>query len=656
MDISSNPRPVSRWTGAALGALWTGALVALSALLHAWMAVPNAAFVYFEAVSRWLPGALVTTGIEAMLKVVHLLHPASTAAAAKVAEQVLAISLTVVTGAVLGLILAVVARRVRRPRPELLGLALGAVVAGLVWLVPDSITRASTAGLVVLDLALVAWGGLVGASVAAAAQQPRAARTTDRAPQGSGRRQALAVLTASAIGVIALASGSLSLWNRRVRRRGARRATEPSGSQAGDPRTTPVPGTRAEITSNDDFYRVDIDLAPPRIDADRWRLQLGGLVARPRSLTIAELRGRAAVTEVITLECISNPVGGDLISTAPWTGVRLGELLREAGIDARARAVAFRSVDGFHESTDLARATADSTLLVYAMNGAPLPADHGFPLRLYMPDRHGMKLPKWIERIDVVEHPPPGYWVERGWSRTAIPHTTSIIDVARIDPRSRAAGAHGRRGGLRRRSRHPPGRAPDRWRRLASGAAAGPAAGAKRLGPVALRRHDRPRPPHPAGPRDRRHRRGPDRRGAPAPPRRRHRPAPGHDPHVTGCDRRVDKGNARRCGVERSDTCPPAISGTSRGPDLAARRGLCAPCLEPCPACSSPSRPAAAAVPRPALIRTAARGEMAAARAPVTAAGPARCDAAPRSSRMPSAPATRRWRWPATGPGKTPRP
>lgn len=434
MDPSPKPRRVSLWTGAAMGALWTGALVALSALLHAWMDVPNAAFVYFEAVSRWLPGAVITAGIEGMLRVVHLLNPASTAAAAKVAEQVLAVALTLVSGAASGLILAAVARRVRRPRPEILGIAVGALAAGVVWFLPASVTRASGGGLVVLDLLLIAWGALVGASVAAAAHPARGTREPARPTEGPARRRALAVLASSAIGVIALASGALSMWQRRARRGGARRETEPSTPEPGDQRIQAVPGTRKEVTSNRDFYRVDIDLTPPGIDGMTWRLQVGGLVDHPLALSIAELRAHPAVTQILTLECISNPVGGDLISTAPWTGCRLGDLLREAGIRSGARAVGFRAADGFHESTDLSRAAAPSTLLVYAMNGVPLPTEHGFPLRLYMPDRHGMKLPKWIERIDVLEHEPPGYWVERGWSKTAIPHTTSVIDVARIEP------------------------------------------------------------------------------------------------------------------------------------------------------------------------------------------------------------------------------
>jgi hypothetical protein len=132
---------------------------------------------------------------------------------------------------------------------------------------------------------------------------------------------------------------------------------------------------------------------------------------------------------VITLECISNRLGGDLISTSLWTGVRLSEVLRRARVRAGATAVDIEATDGFYESVRMDDVNDERTLLVYAMNGEPLPPAHGFPLRIYVPNRHGMKLPKWIERLRVSDRPGRGYWVDRGWSQEAIPHTTSVIDT-----------------------------------------------------------------------------------------------------------------------------------------------------------------------------------------------------------------------------------
>jgi hypothetical protein len=136
-----------------------------------------------------------------------------------------------------------------------------------------------------------------------------------------------------------------------------------------------------------------------------------------------------AVSQAITLECISNLVAGDLIGTSLWTGVRLADVLARAGLRDDARAIHVTAADGFYESVPLADARDPRTLLVYAMNHEPLPFEHGFPLRIYIPDRHGMKLPKWITQLSVRDHDGPGYWVDRGWSATAIPHTTSVIDT-----------------------------------------------------------------------------------------------------------------------------------------------------------------------------------------------------------------------------------
>jgi DMSO/TMAO reductase YedYZ molybdopterin-dependent catalytic subunit len=187
------------------------------------------------------------------------------------------------------------------------------------------------------------------------------------------------------------------------------------------------------LTANKNFYRIDINTLPPRVDGENWRLEVTGLVSRPLSLSLAELRSRPAVSQAITLECISNLLGGDLISTSLWTGVRLKDILEEAGLQDGARAVYIESVDGFYESVPMTEAMDDRTLLVYAMNGEPLPVEHGFPLRIYIPNHFGMKQPKWITRMEIIDNERPGYWVDRGWSESAIPPTTSVIDAVAVD-------------------------------------------------------------------------------------------------------------------------------------------------------------------------------------------------------------------------------
>jgi DMSO/TMAO reductase YedYZ molybdopterin-dependent catalytic subunit len=202
-----------------------------------------------------------------------------------------------------------------------------------------------------------------------------------------------------------------------------------------DGRITPAPGTRPELTPTEDFYKVDINLFPPRVQGDTWRLDALGLFERPRSFTLEELQAYPAVTEAITLSCISNPVGGDLIGTATWTGLRLKDLLDDLGLLPEARALHLKAADGFYETVEMADMQDPRTLLVYGMNGTTLPQEHGFPLRIMIPERYGMKQPKWIVSMEATDREIPGYWVDRGWSKEARPQTTSVIDAVAKDNR-----------------------------------------------------------------------------------------------------------------------------------------------------------------------------------------------------------------------------
>jgi hypothetical protein len=105
------------------------------------------------------------------------------------------------------------------------------------------------------------------------------------------------------------------------------------------------------------------------------------------------------------------------------------DFLNEVGLQSGATALYIESVDGFYETVVMEDIQDERTLLVYEMNGEPLPQEHGYPLRIYIPNRFGMKQPKWIVRMEAVSEQRPGYWVERGWSRTALVRTTSVIDV-----------------------------------------------------------------------------------------------------------------------------------------------------------------------------------------------------------------------------------
>lgn len=199
-----------------------------------------------------------------------------------------------------------------------------------------------------------------------------------------------------------------------------------------------VRGLPAEITPTEQFYVVSKNPPgfDPVVDADKWSLQIAGLVGRPVRLSYDELRALPSVEQLQTLECIGNEVGGDLISTARWRGVRLRDMLaRAGGPGPKAVKVAFRCADGYSESLPIGDAMDPRTLLAYEMNGEPLTASHGFPLRLLIPGLYGMKNPKWITRIELVEYDFQGYWQASGWSDDAVVKTMSKFStVARTQP------------------------------------------------------------------------------------------------------------------------------------------------------------------------------------------------------------------------------
>jgi len=170
------------------------------------------------------------------------------------------------------------------------------------------------------------------------------------------------------------------------------------------------------------------------INGDTWSLKVSGLFDRPRDLTLADLQAYPPVTQPVTMSCISNPVGGDLIGTAMWKGAPLHMVLADLGLRPEAHALSIQAADGYYESVTLADLQDPRTLLVYAMNDQPLPVPHGFPLRIYIPDRYGMKQPKWITSIEAVAERGNGYWVDRGWSLEARPQIVSVIDQVTVKP------------------------------------------------------------------------------------------------------------------------------------------------------------------------------------------------------------------------------
>lgn len=199
----------------------------------------------------------------------------------------------------------------------------------------------------------------------------------------------------------------------------------PAGVQA------PVPGMTPFITPNADFYRIDTAVIVPQVTAEEWTLSFDGMVRRPFTLTYAELLDMPMVERDITIMCVSNPIGGDLIGTARWLGTPLLPLLERAGIEPGADQLFSTSVDGWTCSTPLEGLAEREPLLAIGMNGEPLPIEHGFPVRMIIPGLYGfISATKWVTRISATTYAQdPAYWTVRGWATDAPVLTGSRIDL-----------------------------------------------------------------------------------------------------------------------------------------------------------------------------------------------------------------------------------
>jgi len=188
------------------------------------------------------------------------------------------------------------------------------------------------------------------------------------------------------------------------------------------------------VTTTGDFYRVDTALAVPRIDPDAWSLRVSGMVDRTLRLSLDDLLRRPLIERDITLNCVSNEVGGPYIGTARWLGVPLAPLLAEAGPHRGADQIVARSVEGMTIGTPLATALdGRDTMLAVAMNGEPLTPEHGFPVRMLTPGLYGYAgACKWVSELQITTFTAyDAYWVKRGWARAGTVRTASRIDRPR---------------------------------------------------------------------------------------------------------------------------------------------------------------------------------------------------------------------------------
>ena len=264
---------------------------------------------------------------------------------------------------------------------------------------------------------------------------PESAATGAHPSRGATARReflggALAVATLS---VLAAAGGQLRAGAQAAKRLVLPRPADPAPTfPAG--LEAKVPGITPLRTSNDTFYRVDTNLAVPRVDVDRWTLEVDGMVERPFSLSFDELAAMPLIERDITMTCVSNEVGGGYVGAARWLGVRLSDVLDRAGITGSPDQVLSTAVDGFTISTplDVVRDGRDAMIAI-GMNGTQLPEAHGYPARLITPGLYGfVGATKWLTRLTLTTYAAEqAYWTKRQWATDAPIKTSARVDTPR---------------------------------------------------------------------------------------------------------------------------------------------------------------------------------------------------------------------------------
>jgi len=347
------------------------------------------------------------------------------------------LALSIVVLVVVAVIAAITAQYETRRRP--VG-SIAIVVAGLL----GCAAVISRAGATPVDVVPTLIGTVCGVLVLRwlvtgrfAAPEPAAGSSS--AEPDRGRR--LSMMTFGLIGAGAVTGVAGALLNRLNSSVADDRTAFTLPTPKGTPAPVVPPGVQPAgftqtpfITPNADFYRIDTALSVPQVSRGDWRLRIHGMVDREVTLSFDDLQRFELVEQIVTLTCVSNPVGGDLISNAKWTGYRVRDLLAEVGIHADADMVLSTSVDGFTAGTPVEALTDQrDSLLAIGMNDAPLPTEHGYPARLVVPGLYGyVSATKWLADLELTRFDrAEAYWTKLGWSVRGPIKTESRIDVPR---------------------------------------------------------------------------------------------------------------------------------------------------------------------------------------------------------------------------------
>ena len=438
--------------GALVGALLVVSMVAVMYFADNWLDFSFAPYDVFDWVARILPGPIITFGIDLMIDSLEMLG-LNVAATAKTAEHIQAVLAFGIAGVAASMVVYGVVGSRRAGSGPGLGLLAGAVTGLPIAMISASMSQVSTAPSIVFlwVLGLFCVWGLTTVATArrllhsSPSTYGSSLQTGGNSVTVVGRRQFLIQMGAATATITVAGAGLGRVLEVNERKRLEAELEEMKAYQSAptsgielpneDAAVKPVLGTRPEYTAVRDHYKVFIRSEPTVIDGETWTLPITGLVDNPITLTLDDLRtSYEARNEFVTLSCISNRVGGPLIGTTYWTGVSLQDILADVGLQEDARYLYITCGDGFHETVDLDLINSDKrVMLAYNWDGRPIPFDHGFPLRIWIPDRFGMKQPKWITGIEVIADFELGYWVSRGWSPEALVKATSVIDTVAVD-------------------------------------------------------------------------------------------------------------------------------------------------------------------------------------------------------------------------------
>ncbi|MCY4367706.1 MAG: molybdopterin-dependent oxidoreductase [Chloroflexi bacterium] len=448
--------------GALAGALLSAPLLGLMYLADKLLDLPFVPFALFDWIATVTPGPLITFGIDMMIESL-LLFNLSVADAAKTSEQIAAVLMVFFIGVAAGAVLFAVLRGrgpgdaafqggwlgsiFSQPAPGLIVAAVVGLPLTIVSLPMGQSTMNPVVTFIVLVILFLVWGlGLGYLRQRLSSAQPIAiegVEEEERSVSVIDRRQFLIRLGATTATITVASAGLGAALGQGEQARLAESVADSMPPDAMPPRralpndgdpVTPAPGTRPEFTPVEDHYQVFLRTEPTFIDISNWVLPIHGAVANPRELTIEQIRSDyPSRDQYVTLSCISGRIGTTLISTTWWTGAVLQSILADVQPLPNAKYLVIKSADGFYETVALDLIASDERIMLcYAWDGEALPFDHGFPLRIWLPDRYGMKQPKWIVDIEVTDEYEEGYWVERGWDEVARVKATSVIDTVAV--------------------------------------------------------------------------------------------------------------------------------------------------------------------------------------------------------------------------------